>query len=80
MSTLAIIGFALLFVYGIVGYTRPAIAFVTAPFVSIALGLIAWNSYYQENLLLAPVLFVVAMASIAASTYGSITWFGSAPL
>ncbi|MBN1508397.1 MAG: type II secretion system F family protein [Sedimentisphaerales bacterium] len=82
MPTLEIIGFALLFVYGVVGYTRPAIAFVTAPFVSIALGYVAWNSYYQENLLLAPVLFVVAMASVAASTHGSESreWYHRAAL
>jgi len=71
MSTVTIIGFALLFLYGIAGYKKPAIAFVTAPFAVVVFAYAAINSNYQENVLLAPVLFVVAMASVAVSAYGS---------
>ncbi|RPJ39626.1 MAG: hypothetical protein EHM35_01865 [Planctomycetaceae bacterium] len=69
MSALTVIGFGLLFVYGIVGYKRPGIAFITAPLAAVAFAYVAWGSYYQENVLLAPVLFVVAMVSVVASTY-----------
>ncbi len=68
MSELTAIGFALLFVYGIVGYLRPAIAFVTAPFVAIGFAYVAVTSDDEVTALLAPVLFVVAMASVAASS------------
>jgi len=82
MSGLTVIGFALLFLYGFVGYKRPAIAFVTAPFAAGVLAYVAWNSYYQENVLLAPVLFIVAMVSVAASTYNceSREWYHRAAL
>ena len=68
MSELTAIGFALLFVYGIVGYIRPAIGFVTAPFVAIGFAYVAVTSEDEVSVLLAPVLFVVAMASVAASS------------
>lgn len=82
MSELTVIGFALLFIYGIVGYKRPGIAFVTAPFVTAAFAYAAMNSYYQENVLLAPVVFVVAMVSVAASTFTSESreWYHRAAL
>lgn len=76
MSELAIIGFALLFVCGIVGYARPAIGFLTAPFIAVGFAYIARNSDDEVGVL-APVLFVVAMASVAASPYGAATkeWY-----
>jgi type II secretory pathway component PulF len=67
MSTVPIIGFALLFLYGLIGYKKPGIAFITAPFAAVVFGYIAMNSDYQESALLAPVLFVVAMVSVAVS-------------
>jgi len=77
MSGLTMVGFALMFIYAILGYKRPAAAFITAPFVVVAFAYAAAGSFYQENLLLAPVLFVVAMAAVAASTrsLGSREWF-----
>jgi type II secretory pathway component PulF len=77
MSELTMVGFALMFVYVILGYKRPAAAFITAPFAVVAFAYAAAGSFYQENLLLAPVLFVVAMAAVAASTRGadSREWF-----
>lgn len=71
MSTVTIIGCALLFFYGIVGYTRPGIAFVTAPFATVAFAYVALNSNDPTNVLLAPVLFVVAMVSVAVSARNS---------
>ena len=71
MSIVAVIGFALLFLYGIAGYKKPAIAFITAPFVAITLAVVAIDSDHPENILLAPVLFVVAMASVAVSAHGA---------
>jgi len=71
MSIMAFIGFALLFLYGIVGYKKPAIAFVTAPFVTIAFAYMAINSDDEVTVLLAPVLFVVAMASVLVSACGA---------
>lgn len=77
MSGLTMVGFALMFIYAILGYKRPAVAFITAPFAVVAFAYAAAGSVYQENLLLAPVLFVVAMAAVAASTrsLGSREWF-----
>jgi type II secretory pathway component PulF len=82
MSTLTVIGFALLFVYGIVGYTRPAIGFITAPFVAVGFAYVAMTSDDPTNVILSPVLFVVAMISVVASTYTSESreWYHSAAL
>ncbi len=71
MSALTVIGFGLLFAYGILGYKRPGIAFVTAPLTAVVFACAAWGSYHQENVLFAPVLFIVAMVSVAASTFTS---------
>jgi len=71
MSIMVLIGFALLFLYGIVGYKKPAIAFVTAPFATIVFAYAALNSDDEVTVLLAPVLFVVAMASVLVSACGA---------
>ncbi len=71
MIELTAIGFALLFIYGIVGYTRPAIAFVTAPFVAVGFAFAAVTLEDEPTVLLAPVLFVVAMVSVIVSGYTS---------
>jgi type II secretory pathway component PulF len=77
MDELRIVGFALMFIYAILGYKRPAVAFITAPFAVVAFAYAAARSFYPDNLLLAPVIFVVAMAAVAASTRGadSREWF-----
>jgi type II secretory pathway component PulF len=77
MSGLMIVSFALLVFYAMLGYKRPAAAFITAPFATVAFAYVAARSFYPEDLLLAPVIFVVAMAAVAASTCGadSKEWF-----
>jgi type II secretory pathway component PulF len=71
MSTLTIVGFALLFFYGVLGYKKPGIAFVTAPFAAVALAYLAVDSEFEVAVLLAPVVFLVAIGSVAVSAYGS---------
>lgn len=82
MSTFSVIGLGLLFLYGVLGYKKPGIAFVTAPVVAVALGCIAVRTDSPEGALLAPVLYVVALISVAVSAcnFDSKEWYHRAAI
>ncbi|MFC1738111.1 type II secretion system F family protein [Planctomycetota bacterium] len=64
------LGIAILFIYGILGYKKPAIALITIPIVCLLYGYGAVWSYEPQNILFAPVIFLVTLVSAALSRKG----------
>jgi type II secretory pathway component PulF len=67
MDELTIIAFVLLALHVVLGYKKPAAAFVTAPLSALILGYAAVVTETPDNLILAPVLVVVTLGAIAVS-------------
>jgi type II secretory pathway component PulF len=70
MAGFWVVAFVLLAVYAVL-YKRPFTAFVTAPFAAMTLLYIGIYSERGEYVLLAPVLFIVAMTAVAVSSFGT---------
>jgi type II secretory pathway component PulF len=71
MSAMLIVAIFLLCLYGVLGYVKPAIAVVTAPFAAGTLTVVAMG---QESLVLlftAPLLIVVSMSAVIVATHGA---------
>jgi type IV pilus assembly protein PilC len=67
MDELTKAAFILLAVHVLLGYKRPALAFVTAPLSAVILGYAAIVTETPENMMLPPVLVVVTLGAIALS-------------
>jgi len=67
MDQLMIVGLALVALHVVLGYKRPGVAFVTAPISAFVLEYAAVVTETPENMVLAPVLIIVALAAIALS-------------
>jgi type II secretory pathway component PulF len=70
MAGFWVVAFVLLAIYAVL-YKRPATAFVTAPFAAIVLLYVGVYSDRREYVILAPVLFIVAMTAVAVSAFGT---------